>query len=182
MSLVESTQVLGNIGEFVGAIAVVATLIYLAIQVRQSKAALDANTNIAKASLSFEAARSRAEVNGRLADSPELLSLIAGTSTGDSPPLSKEEHRRLAIANRMLMQLLDADCTLYRNGLLEEDYWQTRLEHMKRRLSRPYMAAWWTQERQTANYSSVLLDELDQHPLSGSETFPDVLGAMDNRQ
>ena len=37
-------QLLGNYGEFLGAIAVVATLIYLAIQVRHSKESLDANT------------------------------------------------------------------------------------------------------------------------------------------
>ncbi len=37
-------QMLGNYGEFVGAVAVVATLGYLAVQVRQSKHALDANT------------------------------------------------------------------------------------------------------------------------------------------
>jgi hypothetical protein len=34
MTLMEISQVLGNVGEFVGAIAVVATLLYLAIQVR----------------------------------------------------------------------------------------------------------------------------------------------------
>ena len=37
-------QLLGNYGEFVGAIAVVGTLVYLAVQVRHSKDALDANT------------------------------------------------------------------------------------------------------------------------------------------
>jgi hypothetical protein len=35
---------LGSLGEFVGAIAVVATLVYLAIQVRHSKEAMEANT------------------------------------------------------------------------------------------------------------------------------------------
>ena len=37
-------QLLGNYGEFVGAIAVVATLFYLALQVRHSKEATEANT------------------------------------------------------------------------------------------------------------------------------------------
>ncbi len=36
MTLLEISQVLGNLGEFVGAIAVVATLLYLAIQVRDA--------------------------------------------------------------------------------------------------------------------------------------------------
>jgi hypothetical protein len=37
-------QLLGNYGEFIGAIAVVGTLLYLAVQVRQSREALRANT------------------------------------------------------------------------------------------------------------------------------------------
>ncbi len=40
----ETIQMLGSLGEFVGAIAVVATLVYLAIQVRHSKEAMEANT------------------------------------------------------------------------------------------------------------------------------------------
>ncbi len=40
----ETIQMLGSLGEFVGAIAVVATLVYLALQVRHSKEATDANT------------------------------------------------------------------------------------------------------------------------------------------
>ncbi len=36
MTLMEISQVLGNVGEFVGSIAVVATLLYLAIQVREA--------------------------------------------------------------------------------------------------------------------------------------------------
>lgn len=37
MSLLELTALLGNLGEFLGSIGVLATLIYLALQVRQSK-------------------------------------------------------------------------------------------------------------------------------------------------
>ena len=40
----ETIQMLGSLGEFVGAIAVVATLVYLAIQVRHSKEAMEGNT------------------------------------------------------------------------------------------------------------------------------------------
>ena len=43
-------QLLGNYGEFVGAIAVVVTLVYLAVQVRHSKAATDVNTTALHAS------------------------------------------------------------------------------------------------------------------------------------
>jgi len=44
MDLMSTAQLLGNLGEFVGAIAVVITLAYLAIQIRRSRAATEANT------------------------------------------------------------------------------------------------------------------------------------------
>ncbi len=44
MDLISTAQLLGNFGEFVGAIAVVGTLFYLAVQVRNGKEATEANT------------------------------------------------------------------------------------------------------------------------------------------
>jgi hypothetical protein len=37
MSVMDTVQLLGNLGDFIGSIAVLATLIYLAVQVRQAK-------------------------------------------------------------------------------------------------------------------------------------------------
>ena len=42
MDLITAAQLLGNFGEFFGAIAVVATLIYLGIQIRQGNSATQA--------------------------------------------------------------------------------------------------------------------------------------------
>src|SRR5215467_12768512 len=42
--MVEFTEILGNIGNFIGAIGVVVSLVYLTMQVRQSRQATDANT------------------------------------------------------------------------------------------------------------------------------------------
>ena len=44
MDLVTTVQLLGNLGESIAAIAVVATLFYLALQVREGKKAAEANT------------------------------------------------------------------------------------------------------------------------------------------
>ena len=43
--MLEITQILGNLGEFVGALGVVATLIYLAVQVRHSGVLLESNNS-----------------------------------------------------------------------------------------------------------------------------------------
>jgi len=82
MDLMTSAQLLGNLGEFVGAVGVVATLIYLALQVRHSSslvemnnAALRQNTELAKAEAMdrYNAAVSR--WRGRLIEDPELARL-----------------------------------------------------------------------------------------------------------
>ncbi|MEE8475850.1 MAG: hypothetical protein V3T01_10890 [Myxococcota bacterium] len=48
MSALEFSQLLGNYGEFVGAIAIVVTLVYLAIQVRQSSRMMRASIRQAR--------------------------------------------------------------------------------------------------------------------------------------
>lgn len=45
MNLIELSQVLGNFGEFFGAIAVVVTLVYLAVQIRQNSTQLRLNSH-----------------------------------------------------------------------------------------------------------------------------------------
>ena len=44
MSFMDIAQLLGNLGEFIGAIVIVATLIYLAMQVKQNTNALHAQS------------------------------------------------------------------------------------------------------------------------------------------
>ena len=44
MGMVEWSSILGNIGEFVGSIAVLATLLYLAMQIRQNTRGMRAQT------------------------------------------------------------------------------------------------------------------------------------------
>ena len=46
MSLLETAQLLGNFGEFLGAFAVVATLVFVGIQVRQSSRAMEESNRL----------------------------------------------------------------------------------------------------------------------------------------
>ena len=46
MSFIELSEILGNWGEFIGSIAVVVTLIYLAIQVRQNTTTVKSSTHL----------------------------------------------------------------------------------------------------------------------------------------
>lgn len=75
-------QLLGNYGEFVGAIGVIATLIYLAVQVRQSSALLEHNnammdesTKLARVAAMDRYSESVSRWRGRLIENAEVAAL-----------------------------------------------------------------------------------------------------------
>ena len=47
MDVIQITEVMGNVGEFVGSFAVLVTLIYLSLQVRHSRELMEENRKIA---------------------------------------------------------------------------------------------------------------------------------------
>ncbi len=83
MSALEFSQLLGNYGEFVGSIAIVITLIYLAIQVRQ-------NTRMMRASI--RQARSDSVVHlYSLGATSELAEIIQKENSGEALTVLEEE-------------------------------------------------------------------------------------------
>jgi hypothetical protein len=87
VNLITSAQLLGNLGEFVGAIAVVVTLFYLASQIRQNTESLNAQSR-ANYHASFSQLWSMAAENSELAE-------ILGKELGGEP-LTRAEFVQLA--------------------------------------------------------------------------------------
>lgn len=83
-----SLQDLGSIGEFVAAIATVATLVYLAIQIRHNSRALDRSNEFAQASSIHDITILFNELNWRLASDGELADIhtraLAGKELSDT--------------------------------------------------------------------------------------------------
>ena len=87
MITMDTAQLLGNLGEFVGAIGVVATLAYLAIQIRQ-------NTRVTRAASHHAVTDSLNQGNIAMAQDAELAQIwISGTM--DRAPLTESERQRL---------------------------------------------------------------------------------------
>jgi hypothetical protein len=100
MSIIELSEILANFGEFVGAIAVVATLIYLANQVRDSGraaqfAAIQANR------------RQRVDYFLSMRDSSYMPAIMLKANSNES--LSEEEHFRLISHNSASWGLVYAE-------------------------------------------------------------------------
>ena len=80
MTVIELSQVLGNFGEFFGAIAVVVTLIYLAIQLRQ-------NTKGIRAQSYYNVLSGKNALYRELGANAELFNTLAQGMAAD-PPLA----------------------------------------------------------------------------------------------
>jgi hypothetical protein len=130
---------LGSLGEFVGSIAVVVTLIYLATQLRQNtKAIRAASTQALDQSITDNIA-----LWASTQDNAVLME--RGLSVPES--LSEEEaiHFRTMIAAFFLS--MDSSFWSYRNGLLPIELWEREQEVIRAWVNRPGGSIEWEQKR-----------------------------------
>ena len=83
MSLMETAQLLGNFGEFVGAFAVVATLVFVGIQVKQSSRAMEESNRLASAAALDESLRQFSQFRRLLAGDAEVARIWVKGRNGD---------------------------------------------------------------------------------------------------
>ncbi len=127
MTALEWTSVLGNLGEFVGAIAVVVTLVYLAAQVRLNKLATEANTRqleeLRRLNLVENYMRRSERVERGYTDTAvsNELSLLSFKAAKDPSSLDEFEQNRLRDYLHAHMHRLDSQHYQYQNGLLDEE-------------------------------------------------------------
>ena len=119
-------QELGAIGEFVGAIAVVATLFYLTIQVRQNKRSTDANTRSITARASWDAGMVFALRNERISRDPEFAALLqrATDPAADIEDFDAAERAQIMFDTLSTLLSFQAQYFLWREGSLPDDVWE----------------------------------------------------------
>jgi len=116
-------EALGAIAELLGAVAVIVTLLYLSLQIRQASRATDANTE-----LSFTAMYG--SFNSRLSANPDLARVVV---------CAMEQQRQLEDFEIMQFRswlteyvgLIYAEWTLSQKGISEPEYAQHNLRTLK---------------------------------------------------
>lgn len=147
--MIEMSAVLGNLGEFIGSIAVLATLIYLAVQVRQSKELLEKNEKIALSQVYQHRANLRSEFHRTVAENEELARLMATIDDWDQ--WSEVEKSRIRHQMTCMMVLVDnirvqtdlglIDSTWRDEGVLElYEIWEKTGVQISQRLQEWYAA------------------------------------------
>ncbi len=131
MSFMDIAQLLGNLGEFIGAIVIIATLIYLAMQVKQNTNALHAQSR------QSVLAGSQAELLA-LTENPNIH-----TSIVKKEPLTQEEHVKLHGWLTAAMRLREFSWLQYQSKVIDEVQWSTEVNVIKAILQPERTRAWW---------------------------------------
>ena len=161
MDFMDTAQLLGNLGEFVGAIAVVVTLAYLAVQVRQSNHA-------AQSSAVQSFFDSFSSVTVEPSKNIEFVQLLRrGFSTWDE--LTKDEQAQMHLYWSDYASKLHMGFRLFKRGVLDEGSyigWET---FFLAALQTPGVRAWWNA------MSTMLPADLTAHVaarLADSDSLP----------
>ena len=165
MALTETAQLLGNLGEFVGAFAMVATLFYLAVQVRHSREATQANTKSVEQSERVSRAQVRnsiteqiVQINSLVLSQPALLAVQSRSIRNESLDGNEDEQvRTLAF---IWLKHSENVHYQYRQGLYDESEYRAQREIWRVRLQESAFRDVWARFRQT--FSPPFAQEIDQ--------------------
>jgi uncharacterized membrane protein len=128
-------QDLGSLGEFVAAIATIATLIYLAIQIRQ-------NSESIRMSAETEVSKQFAEWASLVVNNPEI-GRIWDAAADDPKALTDDEIRQFLWFAFELLLLCEAQYHLYLKGHMTEESWSAKANMFLGFINNPIISKWW---------------------------------------
>ena len=134
---------IGAIAELLGAIGVIASLVYLATQIRQSREQMSQNTQAMRASGYQHFADSWNQVMNRGMDNPERERAVR-LGMLDYTNLSEEDVFRFNFWMNGVIQAQDNAHYQYRVGMLDEERWQKHYGDLRSLFIRvPGVSEWW---------------------------------------
>ena len=142
---------LGNIGEFVGAIAVVVSLLYLAIQIRQ-------NTKTVRTSTYQAVLESSHRVNEYLGD-PRMERLYR-VGRKDVSQLNEDELAQFRALVGQIVSFYEALFLQHQHGTIDDDFFLGRFNTFHRMICQPGVRAIW-EERGRSYYSRSFVKRVD---------------------
>jgi hypothetical protein len=126
---------LGNIGEFLGALAVVISLVYLAVQIRQ-------NTRAVRSASHQSLVSSEQAIQASVSDNREVARIVVQANK-DFDGLDEEDRLRFVMLVSRMLSNFENIYYQYSRGLLDEDLWQPWLEGMNFFVQQPGLRRYW---------------------------------------
>lgn len=133
---------LGNLGDFLGGIAVIATLGYLALQVRQNNRLLQSNTASIRAASSIAINERLVGVNQSLVED-QMLAEIFVRELSSPGSLEGGDRVRLDTLLQSMFISLENILKLAQAGAIDPKDWEPWSRHLRNWLRNPAVRAWW---------------------------------------
>ncbi|MFK7899038.1 MAG: hypothetical protein AB8G23_24625 [Myxococcota bacterium] len=127
-------NVLGNLGDFIGGIAVVVTLVYLALQIRQ-------NTSVLKTASRQAVAEGYRDCNRLRMDPAAALAWTNGLTSYPDLPFEEKNYFNTIIIDEALF--FQGAFALYESGQLEEQTYSAYLAWFSSIVTTPGGTVWW---------------------------------------
>jgi hypothetical protein len=124
-------------GEFLGGIAVVVSLVYLAGQIRQNSKLLRTST----ASVSGE---TNGRLNILLVQDPEVARIF-WDGLADRDSLSESDRRRFDPMIQLQLGGVNQEYQFAQDGIIDPSIWETRTKGMRWEFQQPGMKQWWSE-------------------------------------
>lgn len=150
-----SIQELGALGELIAAVATIATLVFLAVQIRNGNTA-------ARTTAELELPQQFAEWHARASMQPDLQR-IWDQAAVDFESLGPEEVRKFRWLVAELFLVFESAYFAHRGGVLSQPSWSTKLDTIIGLLENPIILEWWD------NRFTPFSEEFRQH-IDGART------------
>lgn len=157
---------LANIGEALGGVAVLVSLIYLIIELRRS-------TRTARSSNAWNSTVALAELCEVIADNPQLSELTMRCHSPDTNPedLTQAEFAQWFFVCRSVFYKYEAQWFLWAEGSLSDEMWQNRRRWAKAFISLPVPRRAWEMEMEQHQYTSKFVESIETMSVSGNLDF-----------
>ncbi len=142
-----------NIAEVIGAVAVVVSLTYVGVQVRE-------NTREIRATNRQQLVGRAHEATVRFSVNPQLSTILAKVDNGDS--LSESEAIQYGYLVRGVLYDVQEAYVLNREGRLDDAYWGTRAALAKAYRGRPAARAAYERDRELGTLLPAFVEWMDQ--------------------
>ncbi|MGI9326799.1 MAG: hypothetical protein ACR2PZ_16385 [Pseudomonadales bacterium] len=157
---------LANLGEALGGLAVLGSLIYLIFEVRR-------NTRTAQGAAGAQSIEAFSSINKMLVQQPDLAQLLerAMDTECDVSRFSSEDKAQLILMFRMIFQQFEAQFFLHKSGVLPDELWENRRGWANSFLELPAWKDWWAVESQTPGYTPGFIDNVLSAPAFSLDNY-----------
>ena len=145
---------LGNIGDFVGGVAVIASFVYLALQIRQ-------NTETLRANSVQELTENILRASATLAEPQNADVYVRGARSYSS--LTPEEKLRFQLLLGLFLGRFDTVLEYRERNMVDDSYVEWQVDAIRTILRNPGVREFWVSQQKRVNTTKRVRDWVEKH-------------------